>query len=81
MEYLFLQHYYFWNDSLEIVLLTFKLFLSPTRLCLWDVHQFAKAKLFPLMFTSNIYVYHIKSFKSSAFLKRLLMVSMKANVL
>ena len=31
---LFLQHYYFWNDSLEIVLLTFKLFLSPARLCL-----------------------------------------------
>ena len=81
MEYLFLQHYFFWNDSLEIVLLTFKLFLSPTRLCLWDVHQFSKAKLFPLMLTSNIYVYHIEFPKCSAFLKRLLMVSMKANVL
>ena len=80
-EYLFLQHYHFWNDSMEMVLLPFKLFLSSTRLCLWDVHQFAKAELFPLMFTSNIYVYHIKSFKCSTFLKRWLMVSMKANVL
>ena len=75
-EYLFLRHYYFWND-----LLPFKLFLSPTRLCLWDVHQFAKAVLFPLMFTSSIYVYHIKFFKCSTFLKRWLIVSMKANVL
>ena len=79
-EYLFHQYYYFWNDSLEMVLLRFKLFLSPTRLCLGDVHQFAKAELFPLTFTSNIYVYHIKSFKCSTFLKKRLMVSMNANV-
>ena len=41
---------------MEMVLLPFKLFLSPTRLCLLNVHQFAKADLFPRMFTSNINV-------------------------
>ena len=43
----------FWNDFLTRVMLPFKLFLSSTRLGLWDVHQYAKAELLPLMFASN----------------------------
>ncbi|MEW8548470.1 MAG: hypothetical protein AB2693_33625 [Candidatus Thiodiazotropha sp.] len=43
----------FWNDFLVRVMLPFKLFLSSTRLGLWDVHQYAKAELLPLMFASN----------------------------
>ena len=54
MEYLFLQHFDFLNDSLEIVLFSFNLFLSTAGLCLCGVQQFAKAELLPLIFTGNI---------------------------
>ena len=43
----------FWNEFLDRIMLSFKLFLSSTRLGLWDVHQFAKKELLPLMFASN----------------------------
>ena len=54
MEYIFLQHFDFLNDSLETVLFSFKLLLSTTSLCLCDAHQFVKAELLPLIFTGNI---------------------------
>ena len=43
----------FWNDFIDRIMLPIKLFLSSTRLGLWDVHQFAKKELWPLMFASN----------------------------
>ena len=43
----------FWNDFLDRIMRPIKLFLSSTRLGLWDVYQFAKKELLPLMFASN----------------------------
>ena len=68
MEYLhvFLQHYYFWNDSLEIALLLN--YSSPQLGFVFEMCiSLQRRNYYPKMFTNNIYVYHIKSFKCRIF--------------
>ena len=45
--------FHFWDDFFTRVLLPLKLFISSTRLGLWNVNQYAKVEFLPLLFATN----------------------------
>ena len=48
---------WFWDGFLKHVMLPMKLFIASSRLGVWEVNQYAKAKFLPIVFATNRSIY------------------------